>query len=666
MTAFLRLSASLAAPRPSIARLLCLCMAAIAMLWSDVAAAQTSSSYSDTTQASVNENATPCANPLVRNFTVASNFLTTDVNIGVVVAHTYRGDLVMTLQSPSGTRVIVNSGVGNGADNFNVLLDDGAPAALSTHTSNDIASSSASAPPYQHSFRPSNALSAFNGEAMIGTWRLEICDQYNQDSGTYFRSDLYLTGISGNYADLSLTKTVSNASPANGTAINYTLNVTNSSVSPQTASGVAVTDYLPAGFTFVSASGFGSYDSGTGIWTVGSIPPGVTRSLTINGTVNATAGATVTNTAEVTASSIVDVDSTPGNGVASEDDYASRSFTVAGTRVAGIPPVLSCPAGTSLFDWNMISWAAGSTNNNYPQANIGTINFAISNPATFVNDANFGGLSPTNASRSVYSSANDGGFASTESALHLYIDFATPSQVATTTITLPTAVPGAQFRIFDIDYANNDFADKIIVTGYFGATPVYPTLTNGVANYVTGNIAIGDAGAGNTSADGNVVVTFSSPIDRIVIGYGNHITAPSNPDGQAMAIHDIIFCRPTTNLTISKTSSVVSDPTNGTTDPKAIPGATMRYCILVSNAGSGTATIINVNDNLPALASYVAGSIKSGASCAGATTPEDDNASGADENDPFGASISGTALSAAAPSLAPGAAFAIAFDVTVN
>src|SRR3546814_9982892 len=113
-----------------------------------------------------------------------------------------------------------------------------------------------------------------------------------------------------------------------------------------------------------------------------------------------------------------------------------------------------------------------------------------------------------------------------------------------------------------------------------------------------------------------------------------------------MSLHDIIFGRPTTNLVVAKTSSVVSDPVNGTANAKAIPGARMRYCILVTNNGSGTATGINLADPLPAGTSFVAGSLRSGTSCAGAATVEDDNASGADESDPFGASVWGTTVSA--------------------
>lgn len=53
-------------------------------------------------------------------------------------------------------------------------------------------------------------------------------------------------------------------------------------------------------------------------------------------------------------------------------------------------------------------------------------------------------------------------------------------------------------------------------------------------------------------------------------------------------------------VTVAKTSRVVSDPVNGSTNPKAIPGATVEYCITVSNAaGAATATDVNVTDDLP-------------------------------------------------------------------
>ena len=629
-------------------------------LFAAPAQAQTSTTYSNTATGAISETATPCTAPLVRNFTVAANAQVTDVNIGVQLTHSYRGDLRATLVSPTGTVVNLITNVGTSANNLNILFDDSAAASITTHSSNN--DSTTAAPPYQRTFRPQGSLADFNGEGSAGSWQLTICDSLNSDNGNFTRSDLTLTTVPiAPSADLSLAKTVSSAAPAFGASISYILSVTNASGSALTATGVTVQDDLPAGFTFTGASGFGSYNSGTGVWSVGSIPPGTTRTLTITGTVAATSGATVVNSAEISASSAFDFDSTPGNAAAGEDDYASASFTVSGSRTAGTAPALVCPAGITIHDWDSIAWSAGTTSGSYALANIGTMNFNIAiSGGSFLNNATYGGQSPTRQN------VVTGGLSPAQYSIFEIIDMTSQSGVVTSTIALPTAVPGAQFRLFDIDYAAGQFADRVTVTGSNNGVTVLPTMTNGVSNYVIGNSAYGDAASADASANGTVVVTFAAPVDTITIVYGSHSLAPTDPGQQGMAIHDISFCRPTANLALAKTSSIVSDPVNGTSNPKAIPGAVMRYCLLVTNNGSATATSIVIADAVPATMTYIPASLRSGTSCAGATTVEDDNAAGGDESDPFGASFAGTKVSATTATLAPTSAMAIAFTATVN
>lgn len=60
-------------------------------------------------------------------------------------------------------------------------------------------------------------------------------------------------------------------------------------------------------------------------------------------------------------------------------------------------------------------------------------------------------------------------------------------------------------------------------------------------------------------------------------------------------------------LTIAKTSTVVSDPFNGTTNPKAIPGAVVEYAIAISNTGTVAATGVAVEDPIPAGTTFAAG-----------------------------------------------------------
>jgi len=123
-------------------------------------------------------------------------------------------------------------------------------------------------------------------------------------------------------ADLSLTKTVSTAAPLVGSLVTFSIQVSNAG--PQQADGVTVTDLLPSGYTYVSYNTTtGSYNSLTGLWTVGNIPVSDSYTLQLTAVVNASGN--YTNTAEITASSQPDPDSTPNNGITTEDDYAQAA-----------------------------------------------------------------------------------------------------------------------------------------------------------------------------------------------------------------------------------------------------------------------------------------------------------------------------------------------------
>jgi uncharacterized repeat protein (TIGR01451 family) len=120
-----------------------------------------------------------------------------------------------------------------------------------------------------------------------------------------------------------------------------------------------------------------------------------------------------------------------------------------------------------------------------------------------------------------------------------------------------------------------------------------------------------------------------------------------------------------TRLSVSKISSITADGVS-VTNPKAVPASTVRYCILVTNTGPGNSTAVSASDSLPAFVTYVAGSMRSGTACATAATVEDDNATGADESDPFGVSVTASTITGVTASLAANATFAMAFDAVVN
>jgi len=97
-------------------------------------------------------------------------------------------------------------------------------------------------------------------------------------------------------ADLGITKAVNNTAPRYGETVKFTLVVTN--LGPDTAVNVLVTDLLPAGLQFVSASS-SNYDPASGIWIVGSLANGAVATLEIIAKVIAS-DVTITNVATVT------------------------------------------------------------------------------------------------------------------------------------------------------------------------------------------------------------------------------------------------------------------------------------------------------------------------------------------------------------------------------
>jgi uncharacterized repeat protein (TIGR01451 family) len=94
----------------------------------------------------------------------------------------------------------------------------------------------------------------------------------------------------------------------------------------------------------------------------------------------------------------------------------------------------------------------------------------------------------------------------------------------------------------------------------------------------------------------------------------------------------------TATLLVSKMARVMSDPFNGTSNPKPVPGAVIEYCIVMQNTGAASATGLVVTDTVPTHTTYVAGSIKSAGSfssgaCNSDGATEDDDASDSGEPD---------------------------------
>lgn len=161
--------------------------------------------------------------------------------------------------------------------------------------------------------------------------------------------------------------------------------------------------------------------------------------------------------------------------------------------------------------------------------------------------------------------------------------------------------------------------------GSDGANPTYTIpLSSGSSTGWTVRIY---ARGGSTS-------TFGSSFDGLVHRNGQ-------PTTLVMAnwwnIDEQTFTVDAANIGVTKSMTLISDGVNAT-NFKAIPGAQLRFCVTISNSGTATANSVVATDTLPAALTYVPGSMLSGADCASAATVEDDDAAGADETDPVGAS----------------------------
>ncbi|MEQ1550756.1 MAG: GEVED domain-containing protein [Sphingorhabdus sp.] len=432
-------------------------------------------------------------------------------------------------------------------------------------------------------------------------------------------------------ADLSLSKIVSNSSPTNGGTITYTLTTTSaaSPASTATATGITVQDTLPAGFSFVSASGTGTYNSGTGVWSVGSLAPGGTASIDITGTVTATSG-TVTNIAQVSASSLADPDSTPNNGATAEDDYASVAFTVATAMAAP-----SCPVGTTQQIISNGTFASG-TGPSWPNWTATAV-WTGTGVAAVSNDTTSGTLTQSGLSGLKFGPGAGG---SAVIQLSQWWRNGAPA-ASSTSAQLTVSVAGT-------DYAR-------ITTPAGGGTSATVTYLNGAS----GNLSTITEFT-NTGWRINLPTTVSAT------GALTFTHSPGGSTSDDFEIDNVTLytCQPG-ELTVTKVSSVLSDGVS-TSNPKAIPGAVIRYCIFVVNTGPVTASNVSATDNLPADVSFVPGSLASGANCAGLLTAEDDDNSGPDESDPIGMSISGTTVTATTATLAVGASFAMVLHAIVD
>ena len=125
-------------------------------------------------------------------FSIDGTTCTTAVGATTVgIDHSWVGDLIMKLTSPSGTTVTLANRPGgtlNSGNNFcQTVFDDSAV--------NSIQNVAAADAPFTGSFKPASPLAAFLGEDPNGTWVLNVSDNATSDTGTVRAVTLTLGGF---------------------------------------------------------------------------------------------------------------------------------------------------------------------------------------------------------------------------------------------------------------------------------------------------------------------------------------------------------------------------------------------------------------------------------------------------------------------------------------
>ncbi|MFQ6313685.1 CARDB domain-containing protein, partial [Lysobacter capsici] len=410
-------------------------------------------------------------------------------------------------------------------------------------------------------------------------------------------------------SDLSVTKTVSNPTPTVGTNVTFTVTVANAG--PSAAVATNVTDQLPAGYTFVSATpSVGTYNAGTGVWAVGTLASGANATLQIVATVLPTGP--YANTATATSSS---TDPTPGNNTATSTPVpvASADLAVTKTASSATPTVGTNITFTVTVSNNGPSAAAGvNVNDQLPAGytfvsatpSVGTYNagtgvwavgaLASGANATLQIVATVRATGPYANTATATSTTNDP-TPGNNTATNTPVPVASADLAVTKTASSATPIIGSNVT-FTVTVSNNgpSAAAGVNVNDQLpaGYTFVSATPSVGTYNAGTGVWAVGALASG-ANATLQIVATVlpTGP-------YANTATATSTTGdptpGNNTATNTPVPVA-SADLAVTKTASSAT-PTVGTN---------ITFTVTVSNNGPSAAAGVNVNDQLPAGYTFV-------------------------------------------------------------
>ena len=410
-------------------------------------------------------------------------------------------------------------------------------------------------------------------------------------------------------ADLSLAKTITNPATHAGDNVTFHLAVTNDG--PDDAGSVVVNDPLPSGLSFVSASS-GSYDSNSGVWSVGPVANGAT--VTVDVTAKVTAS-NVTNVAEIVSASVVDPDSVPDDGQG--DDYATANVTVAPSADIEVTNVVT-DAPTFLGD--SVTFLVTVTNKGPSDATGLTIaNVVPSLPVTSATPSG-GYFSPDYTSWKVPNLASGA------------------SETLTITATMLSTLPVSS--IAELVHGNEFDPDSTVNNGVTTEDDYAVAIVSTVPAGAIGGHVFDDRNGNGTQdnaepgIEGAVVTLRQNITDQFVssmptIADGSFDFGTLLPDGYYLDITSLpagyvcTNCLAPTLFTLGGGQQITTanygyraeadlSVTNQVTASPAHVGDAGQYTVTLTNDGPATATNVTVHDLLPLGATFVGATASAG------------------------------------------------------
>ena len=442
-------------------------------------------------------------------------------------------------------------------------------------------------------------------------------------------------------ADLSVAKADSADPVVAGTAFLYTVTVANAG--PSDASTVVLTDVLPAGVAFVSATpdqGSCSESAGTVTCGLGTVAAGVSVDVVIAVTVDSdTPAGTITNNASVSSATS---DPVGANDTASEDTTVTTSADLSVIKSDSPDGVL---AGATLTYTLDVSNAGPSD----AQTVVATDVLPVG--VVYVSATVSGGFGPETCSESAGTVTCALGSVLSGSTETITIVVTVDGGLAERTVltnnasvsTASTDPDGSNdsdsedttvVGVADVSISKTDSIDPVIA----GTNLTYGILVNdlgpGAADGVvvsdtlpTGTsfvsaVVTGGSGSESCSEAAGVVscilgdVSIASPETiTLVVAVGSDVvdgTILSNTASVTSITHDPIASNDSdTEATNVSTAADLSIVKSDSADP-VTAGTNFSYSLNVSNAGPSDATSVDVTDVLPAGVSYVSGTVSGG------------------------------------------------------